>query len=230
MDGRGSLYNTTLDGLPVGVSIRKLRLFTIACGERRDWRGRFGGSPIRATKFLEAHRKYTDREITQKEFVKIEDESFPKADWSCSDEERIKNWLPEELSWTGVSEELRANLLRDIIGNPWKPFKTYANGTHKTIGTNMSVRIPLDDWLAWNDRTVPRIAEGIYQQNRFENMGILHDVLLDAGCNNQEILDHCKGLRLHQIRTDDGVLRETWLKDQIHVRGCWVIDLLTEKE
>jgi hypothetical protein len=42
-------------------------------------------------------------------------------------------------------------------------------------------------------------------------MPVLHDALLDAGCDNPDILDHCKG-------------------PGPHVRGCWVLDLLLGKE
>jgi hypothetical protein len=42
-------------------------------------------------------------------------------------------------------------------------------------------------------------------------MPILADALQDAGCDNEEVLDHC--------RAADGV----------HVRGCWVVDLVLGK-
>jgi hypothetical protein len=66
-------------------------------------------------------------------------------------------------------------------------------------------------WLLWNDGTVPRLAQGIYEGRRFEDMPILHDALIDAGCDNQDILHHCKS-------------------PGPHVRGCWVVDLLLGKE
>ena len=37
------------------------------------------------------------------------------------------------------------------------------------------------------------------------------DALQDAGCDNDDILDHCRG-------------------DGPHVRGCWVVDLVLGKE
>lgn len=56
------------------------------------------------------------------------------------------------------------------------------------------------EWLKWNDGTVARIARGIYENRTFEDMGILHDVLLDAGCDNQEILDHCRGKKTKVVK------------------------------
>jgi hypothetical protein len=65
--------------------------------------------------------------------------------------------------------------------------------------------------LAWNDRTVPRLAQAIYDQRRWGDMPILGDALLDAGCDNDEVVAHCRA-------------------GGEHVRGCWVVDLLLGKE
>src|SRR5438067_305851 len=59
--------------------------------------------------------------------------------------------------------------------------------------------------------TVRRIAEGIYAERAFDRLPILADALLDAGCDDEAILSHC--------RTDGP-----------HVRGCWVIDLILGKQ
>jgi hypothetical protein len=85
-------------------------------------------------------------------------------------------------------------LLRCIFGNPFRPLPTID---------------PV--WFRWNDGTVPRIARGIYEGRRFGDLPILHDALLDAGCDDQDILDHCKA-------------------PGPHARGCWVLDHLLGKE
>lgn len=46
----------------------------------------------------------------------------------------------------------------------------------------------------------------------FSAMPILADALQDDGCNNEDILSHCRDTSL------------------AHVRGCWVIDLLTGRQ
>jgi hypothetical protein len=68
-----------------------------------------------------------------------------------------------------------------------------------------------DGWLAWNGGTIRRLAESIYAERAFERMGILVDALEDAGCHDAEILRHCCG-------------------PGAHVRGCWVVDMLTGRE
>jgi len=83
--------------------------------------------------------------------------------------------------------------LRDIFGNPFRPV---------TVNPG---------WLAWNDGTVPRIAQAIYDERAFDRMTILADALEDAGCTDQDILGHCRS-------------------GGEHVRGCWVVDLLLGKE
>jgi FHA domain-containing protein len=81
-------------------------------------------------------------------------------------------------------------------------------------------------WLRWNDATVPRLARSIYANRLylalpgeelydnpawFADLPILHDALLDAGCDDPDILDHCRA-------------------PHPHVRGCWALDLLLGQE
>lgn len=66
-------------------------------------------------------------------------------------------------------------------------------------------------WLGWNDRTPERIARRIYEERRFEDLPILADALEEAGCTLPEMLEHCR-----QPRT--------------HYRGCWLIDMILNRE
>jgi hypothetical protein len=66
-------------------------------------------------------------------------------------------------------------------------------------------------WLSWNSGTVPAIARSVYDERAFHDMPILADALEDAGCDNQDILAHCRS-------------------GGEHVRGCWVVDLLLGRE
>ena len=65
-------------------------------------------------------------------------------------------------------------------------------------------------WLRWDDETMPRIARTIYDHRAFDLMPILADALEEAGCDNADILAHCR-------------------QPGLHVRGCWVVDLLLGK-
>jgi len=81
-------------------------------------------------------------------------------------------------------------LLRDIFGNPFRPVACDAS---------------------WLTSDVVALARGIYDDRAFDRMPILADALQDAGCDNDEVLNHCRDAA------------------QVHVRGCWVVDLLLGK-
>jgi hypothetical protein len=64
---------------------------------------------------------------------------------------------------------------------------------------------------AWRTDTTLSLARQINESRDFSAMPILADALQDAGCDNDAILDHCRG-------------------PGPHVRGCWVVDLVLGKE
>lgn len=87
-------------------------------------------------------------------------------------------------------EQSQTTLLRDIFGNPFRP-------------------VTFDP--RWRTSDVVGLAQAIYDDKAFERMPILADALMDAGCEEEQIIAHCRG-------------------DGPHVRGCWVVDLVLEKE
>ena len=68
--------------------------------------------------------------------------------------------------------EAQAGLLRDIIGNPFRP-------------------LGIDP--AWLTPAVVALARGIDAERAFDRMPILADALQDAGCEIADILGHCRG-------------------------------------
>ncbi|MCE9532300.1 MAG: hypothetical protein K8T89_14440 [Planctomycetes bacterium] len=60
---------------------------------------------------------------------------------------------------------------------------------------------------SWLTTNVREISQAIYDDRAFDHMPILADALMDAGCDSDEIIHHCRS-------------------DGPHVRGCWVVDLL----
>jgi hypothetical protein len=63
----------------------------------------------------------------------------------------------------------------------------------------------------WLTSTVLTLANGIYQEKAFDRMPILAHALQDAGCDNEVILQHCRG-------------------PGPHIRGCFVVDRILGKE
>lgn len=63
---------------------------------------------------------------------------------------------------------------------------------------------------AWNGGAILLLAEAIHNDAAFDRLPILADALEEAGCTNEDILTHCRS-------------------GPVHVRGCWVLDLLLRK-
>lgn len=155
-----------------------------------------------------------------------------------------------------IPMSLRAAILRDVVGNPFRsiigktcyrcaglgghiliegkigPFASPANAMSETNYKDSN-----DDY--WRQRTpthwqqcpnchgvghfsfewitskVVAFSENIYQKRDFDAMPVLADMLEENGCDNQDVLYHC---------------RQTWKENYQHVRGCWVLDLLTGRK
>lgn len=84
----------------------------------------------------------------------------------------------------------KEKLVRDIFGNPFR--STIVNPS-------------------WRTEHTIGIASMMYADRDFSAMPILVDALLDAGCDNDDILSHCRG-------------------GGPHVRGCFVVDMILGKE
>src|SRR5262249_31819717 len=80
-------------------------------------------------------------------------------------------------------------LVREIIGNPFRPVSLQPS---------------------WLTSTATALAQQMYDSRDFAAMPILADALQDAGCDNADILDHCRG-------------------PGPHIRGCWVVDKLLSR-
>jgi len=86
-------------------------------------------------------------------------------------------------------KEPQANIIRDVFGNPFR------------VVTVQS---------AWRTPSVVTLAKSVYGDRAFDRMPILGDALEVAGCDNADLLSHCRS-------------------QMEHVRGCWVLDGLLEK-
>lgn len=193
--GRGLLTN------------RKTRLFGCGCF-RLIW-NRIHLKSIRD--IVEIAEKRADRTIRQSQLHRSIAEGNPPPD---SPDQTLRYYTsslltsrvtPGYIAWltrTAVDPKLypassqwhecieQATLARDIFGNPFRP-----------VAFNP----------AWRTSAITAIATQMYESRDFSAMPILADALEDAGCENADVLDHC--------RNPEGV----------HVRGCWVVDLVLGK-
>jgi hypothetical protein len=81
----------------------------------------------------------------------------------------------------------QAALVRDIFGNPFRPVAADPR---------------------WLTDTVLALAKQVYESRDFSAMPILADALQEAGCDDEQVLTHCRDAK------------------QLHARGCWVVDML----
>jgi hypothetical protein len=110
----------------------------------------------------------------------------------------VRDWLRYDLLADNVPpqgsrdsrEAVKVGLIREVFGPSLAPI---------TVDPD------------WRTDTAVTLAAQMYESRDFSPMPILADALQDAGCDNEDILSHCRS-------------------DGPHVRGCWVVDLVLGKE
>jgi hypothetical protein len=198
-----------------GVSWRKVRLWGCAC-VRRLW-PRLVTEPTR--RVVEVVERFVDGQANQQEVDRaagavarvkrgnrranhaaclvgrlcLDGHRFPPADVGDAVADVMAGGDRDSPVWA-LEKRHQAALLRCVFGN------SFASPPRVDSA-----------WLSWRDGLVRRIAEGIYNDRAFERMGILADALIDAGCDNDEVVAHCRE------------------QGSVHHRGCRVIDLLLKK-
>jgi hypothetical protein len=201
-----------LEFLRPRASGRKLRLFAVACCRRilplmTDERSR------QAVEVAERYAdELADEEQLEEAYVaaSAEEDSESRAMAAaafvvaCDDDQAARfapEWAayaadeanpsprPRKARWgtAGTAERAaQVELLRCVFGDPFRP-----------VTLNPS----------WVTPAVTGLAETIYQERDFDLLLVLADALEEAGCDNTEVLNHCRG-------------------NHSHARGCWIVDLL----
>lgn len=156
-------------------------------------------------------------------------------------------WVENHSSWKAAKAAIReltlgqmmygAAFLREMVGNPFHQPRAEVLFRDTSKLTNL---------LQWRDNTIQRMAVMIYQERSFDKLPILGDALEEAGCDDIDILAHCRGQERcpeclgagrKQVVFEDGA---TWVSECSrcgskgtiplrvqHCLGCWVLDLLT---
>jgi hypothetical protein len=191
------------------TSDRKLRLFAVACcfriwqlisdercrravvvgeqdadGEAETWELEYTREEIEFVRHREVN--VYNRQALQAACWAIEPDSTDAVLHAPALAEAAarSNW------YTFTEQAAQVALLRDIFGNPFRPVAFSP---------------------VWRTSTAVTLAQQMYDAREFSAMPILADALQDAGCDNEEVLNHCRGA------------------DGTHVRGCWVVDLVLGK-
>jgi len=98
--------------------------------------------------------------------------------------------LPETGELRDEHLRLQAAVFRDIVGNPFRP-------------------VAFDP--RWRTADTVGLARAVYEDRSFARLPLLADALMDAGCDDDRVLDHCRSRGPH-------------------ARGCWAVDLVLGKE
>ncbi len=178
------------------ASPRKRRLF-MAGVSRTGW-AHYGMPAVH--KVLDCAERYADGEIREEAVTEHRARSTAGWFWGIPVEPllcpmgqeiaAVRTFLTALQSSVWAEKVTRADLLREVVGNPFQSAELDPN---------------------WLTSTVILIAQQMYDAREFGAMPILADALQDAGCDHADILDHC---------------RDT---NQVHVRGCRVVDLVLGK-
>jgi hypothetical protein len=153
-------------------------------------------------------------------------------------DEELRWWLLRELAWAAayaastpvpiadIGQRVAAALVSARTGGsgvfPTLTPDQAARGDHIRAEVNMVLRAlvwdaagdpfaPVAFDAAWRTGAVAALAGQMYESRDFSDTPILADALEDAGCDSEEILNHCRDPR------------------QVHARGCWVLDLVLGK-
>jgi hypothetical protein len=206
------------------VSDRKLRLFACACC-RRYWRL---PEDEHSRTAVEVAERYVDGQATTDDLLHAcayadgcAGDDYINRAFACASEReasvgaiQVSTFLVEAASaevMAAVADDtddylaasdaacriayvaersLQCRLIRDVCGDPFR---------HVTVAPS------------WPTPALVELAQNIYDQRAFDRMPKLADALERAGCDNAEVLAHCR-------------------QPGEHVRGCWVVDLILGKE
>jgi hypothetical protein len=192
--------NRMLDILNPAVNHRRFRLFAVACG--RLFGTGFGDGRLHTA--LEVAELFADGvvaladlhatyEVVRDVPVSLRGERVAAEAVRPDPCGAVARAVAQTIAMPGgtrASSRLAADLLRDIFGNLFRPMVLARE---------------------WRTDTAVSLARVMYESRDFSAMPILADALQDAGCDNPDILDHCRDTSL------------------THVRGCWVTDLVLGK-
>jgi hypothetical protein len=203
-----------LDHLGFKARGRKLRLFACACAAH-VW---YGLHDDRSREAIAVADRYADGLADAAELIAAQQGAV--AAWKDLPVESVKqsrmarkaSWSTKQAAalacWAAGPELDGAQSRRAIRGQTTAQRCVFAHFLRDLYASPF--RPPpaiLPAWLTCNGGAVRHIAQALYDEGRFDELPVLADALEEAGCSEAAILAHCR---------DDG----------LHVRGCWVVDLL----
>jgi hypothetical protein len=153
------------------------------------------------------------------------DDEGSDEDYQRATQERYWGWgsRSSEEEWESLSADQQREVregqkMLDWLNRPWYSAVNAADDDAARTAAMLREIFhpfarprPSAACLAWDDGLVSRLAEAIYAERAFEQLPILGDALEEAGYPDAAVLAH--------LRSAD-----------LHVRGCWALDLILGKE
>jgi hypothetical protein len=184
---------------------RKARLF--ACGVGRCMLPYLGDE--RSRRVVEVAEKHADGLATGTELAAAREAALDAKRGAAS---HIVSWLGDRFPWQAARMTVVSiqQVQTDGTARDWSSNVAARSRSllHCVFGNPFKSSALDPSWLDWNGSTVVKLAQGIYDDRAFDRLPVLADALEEAGCHDADILGHCR-------------------HPGPHVRGCWVVDLLT---
>jgi hypothetical protein len=113
------------------------------------------------------------------------------APYACEVAGYFDGYEPQTSGQARAEALAQCELLRDVFGNPFR-------------------RAPV--LIAWTEGHphIGQMARSFYLERNFADLPVLGDALEEAGCTDEDVLEHCRA-------------------GGEHVRGCWLVDALLGK-
>lgn len=189
------------------VSERKLRLFTVACCYliwplMTDERDR---------RVVEVAERFADglADEAERESTSVHNDSDPARRTNFTSAGCAAGWaraLPLTVEEAGLGARHATDALSKLAVAAGQ--RDQCDALRCVFGNPFR---PVPFSPEWRTEAVVALARGIYEERAWDRMPVLGDALEDAGCADEPVLAHCRG-------------------PNVHVRGCWVTDLVLGKE
>ena len=184
-----------------GISSRKSRLFAVAlCRMWVDW------MPDQHTRELvDLAELFADGRVTDQQLQRARRAVYRWANkhWNTLISSSHQDWARYWAAWNAA--------IPKIVPPCYGFF--HRDNEFRRIAADIfgSYAEPLTFDPTWRTSTAVALAQQMYESRDFSPLPILADALQDAGCEHPDILSHCRGTG-------------------VHVRGCWVVDLVLAKQ
>jgi hypothetical protein len=204
-------------------SERKLKLYSCACC-RRVWPV-FTDARSRAA--IETTELWLEGAASDAELDRAAEGAYDANEESDrSSPEVAAAYLPRHVGWQTAANVAHsaASAHADRTAGLWYQTNTDEEDWDKLYAAEQSAQCkllrdifgspfrPAKFDAAWRTDTALALAKQMYDSRDFGAMPILADALQDAGCTRDHVLKHCRDA------------------NQVHVRGCWVVDLVLDRE